>query len=177
LILLRSTEKRDLVRAITLATTPALIGPILGPPIGGFLTTFASWPWIFYLNIPIGLLGVLLSLRYLPNPRADEARRFDGIGFVLNAGAITALVYGLGRLGTPEGGAGDLRRGGAACPRERDAAAADHGVRLSDISHHRAHRRHLSQASASAGAVPHPADAAGGVRHERLLIRSHPARS
>ena len=66
LILLRTTERKDLVNAMAWLTIPALIGPTLGPPIGGFLTKFLSWHWIFIINVPIGLLGVVLITKYLP---------------------------------------------------------------------------------------------------------------
>ncbi len=103
-ILLRGTAKRDLVRAITIATTPGLVAPVIGPPLGGFLTTYVGWPWIFYLNLPIGLAGFVLILRCLPNPHGDRDRPFDGTGLVLNAAAVGLLIYGLSRIGTEEGG-------------------------------------------------------------------------
>ena len=100
LILLRATPKADLVRAITLATTPALMAPVVGPPIGGFLTTFVGWPWIFYLNVPLGVAGIACSLLLLPNPVARERPPFDVTGFILNGTAIATLVYGIGELGS-----------------------------------------------------------------------------
>src|SRR5919201_676307 len=59
LVLLRTVEKSDLVRAMSYVSVPALIGPVLGPLLGGFIVTYWSWPWIFFINIPIGMLGVL----------------------------------------------------------------------------------------------------------------------
>jgi MFS family permease len=66
LVLLRSTPKHDLVRAMSVLTMPALLGPVLGPPIGGFIVTYGSWRWIFFLNLPIALLGVILVTRFIP---------------------------------------------------------------------------------------------------------------
>ena len=60
LVLLRSVAKEDMVAAMSWLLVPALIGPIIGPPVGGFIVTYLNWRWIFYLNLPIGLLGVVL---------------------------------------------------------------------------------------------------------------------
>ncbi|MFY9602331.1 MAG: MFS transporter, partial [Pseudolabrys sp.] len=57
IVLVRTISKRELVGAMAWVTTPALIGPVLGPPVGGFITTYATWHWIFIINVPIGLLG------------------------------------------------------------------------------------------------------------------------
>ena len=66
LVLLRSVAKSELVAAMAWLTTPALIGPVVGPPLGGFLVTYADWRWIFYVNVPIGLAGMALVTRYVP---------------------------------------------------------------------------------------------------------------
>src|ERR1700756_953391 len=65
LIIVRSIAKRLLLNAMSLLTVPALIGPICGPPLGGFITPYASWHWIFIINVPIGLLGIALATRYI----------------------------------------------------------------------------------------------------------------
>src|SRR6478672_7835052 len=67
LVLLRSVPKRDLVNAMAYLTVPALLGPVAGPPLGGFITTYFNWRWIFWINVPIGVLGILLSLRFIAN--------------------------------------------------------------------------------------------------------------
>ena len=63
LVVLRSTEKQHLLRATSFITWPGLVAPVLGPPVGGFITTYASWRWIFFLNVPLGLIGLVLSDR------------------------------------------------------------------------------------------------------------------
>src|SRR4051794_29159271 len=64
-VLVRSIAKRDLLNAMAWVTMPALIGPVIGPPVGGFITTYASWHWIFIINVPIGIVGILLATRYI----------------------------------------------------------------------------------------------------------------
>jgi MFS family permease len=83
MVLVRTISKRELVGAMVWVTTPALVGPVLGPPVGGFITTYATWHWIFIINVPIGLLGIALATRYIPNVRAEEDERFDIVGIVL----------------------------------------------------------------------------------------------
>jgi EmrB/QacA subfamily drug resistance transporter len=100
IVQLRQTSKSDLVRAITIATAPGLVAPVLGPPIGGFITTYFSWPWIFFLNVPIGFIGVFMVLKFCPNTRSDNPKPFDRTGFFLNGFALACLVYGLADLGS-----------------------------------------------------------------------------
>ncbi|HWK45326.1 MAG TPA: MFS transporter [Stellaceae bacterium] len=99
LVLLRSVEKSELVRALAYLTVPALIGPVLGPPVGGFITTYASWHWIFFINVPIGLLGMVLVSRYFENHREPETPPLDWLGFALTGLALTSLMYGFELLG------------------------------------------------------------------------------
>ena len=99
LIMVRSIDKRLLVHAMSLVTMPALIGPICGPPLGGFITTYFTWHWIFLINVPIGLVGIALASRYIPNIHADRPDPFDYIGFVLSGLAIAGLAFGLSALG------------------------------------------------------------------------------
>ena len=94
LAVLRTTEKHDLINAIATITWPGLAAPLLGPPLGGFLATYASWHWIFYLNVPLGLTALVAALRLLPRGR-EPVRPFDGAGFALTGSACFALVYGL----------------------------------------------------------------------------------
>jgi len=99
LAVLRATEKKDLVRAISFITWPGLVAPILGPPLGGFIVTHASWPWIFYLNLPLGLMALITTLILIPKRNEVSARAFDLGGFVLVGGACAALLYGVEMLG------------------------------------------------------------------------------
>ena len=90
LILLRSFPKEALVQAMTYVTIPALIGPTMGPLIGGFLTTYASWRWIFYINIPIGLVGIFLAMRYIEDSKMPMPPRFDFTGFAICGMALAS---------------------------------------------------------------------------------------
>jgi EmrB/QacA subfamily drug resistance transporter len=99
LILIRSVDKRALVDAMALVTMPALVGPMLGPPVGGFITTYFTWHWIFLINLPIGLLGIALISRYIDNVRADEHPPFDFIGMALSGIGVAGLAFGLSVAG------------------------------------------------------------------------------
>ena len=94
-ILLQSTRKEDLVAAMSISTAPMLLAPTLGPPIGGFITTYLSWPWIFYLNVPFGLLAVVLAQRFIPASGPKVRRPFDVVGFLLIAATIVGVLSGL----------------------------------------------------------------------------------
>jgi EmrB/QacA subfamily drug resistance transporter len=104
LVVLRATEKRDLLRAAAITIWPGLLAPVIGPPLGGFITTYAygSWRGIFLLNVPLGLIGVLLVLRYIPQYRREERSRFDVRGFALSGLALGTLMYGFDRIGVRE---------------------------------------------------------------------------
>ncbi|HEY4293998.1 MFS transporter [Luteibacter sp.] len=95
LVLLRSVPKSELVSAMSWLLVPALIGPVVGPPLGGFIVTWASWRWIFYINVPIGLVGMWLASRYIPDIRLPDKVRFDTLGFVLSGASLSCLVFGL----------------------------------------------------------------------------------
>lgn len=101
MVLVRATPKHDLVDAMAWLSMPALIGPLVGPPLGGFLTTFVSWHWIFFINIPIGLLGIALSTRYLPDIAQGPRRQLDWPGFALASVAFSGLLFGLSVLSMP----------------------------------------------------------------------------
>ncbi len=103
LVLLRSTPKSELVSVIAISTTPGLVAPVIGPALGGFIVTFFDWPWIFFLNVPVAVVAVALAFRFIPNLKSDERRPFDWVGFVLTAGALSALIYGLDRISSPGG--------------------------------------------------------------------------
>jgi EmrB/QacA subfamily drug resistance transporter len=99
LIVLRNAEKQHLMRAIAYLTWPALSAPILGPPLGGLITTYASWRWIFLLNVPLGLIAVTLALALIPNVRGEGRGPFDWLGFAMTGLASAGLVYSLESLG------------------------------------------------------------------------------
>ena len=101
-VVLRSSTKQELLRAISFLTWPALIAPVLGPPIGGFITTFSSWRWIFFLNVPIAVLGLLLTLRFIRAIPPQDRRPFDTRGFVLTTAALIAVMFGLDALSRGE---------------------------------------------------------------------------
>ena len=73
LVLVRATPRHELVAAMAWLTLPALIGPLTGPPIGGFLTTYLSWHWIFWINVPIGIAGIILVTIFLPKTETAHA--------------------------------------------------------------------------------------------------------
>jgi len=99
LVVLRTTEKHDLMRAMVYITWPGLVAPVVGPPVGGFITTYASWHWIFFLNVPLGAIAMALAAMWITNLREDQAKPFDWIGFALSATACVSFMYGLELIG------------------------------------------------------------------------------
>lgn len=99
LAVLRTTPKHHLIGAIATLTWPALVAPVIGPPLGGFITSYASWRWIFFINLPLGLLAMLLAWRIIPDIREEERRPFDATGFIATAVAMVSLVYMMELLG------------------------------------------------------------------------------
>ncbi len=119
LVVLRVTPKDRLIQAIATLTWPALIAPVLGPPLGGLIAEHASWRWIFYLNLPLGLIAFALAWRLVPNERMPDRRPFDWTGFVLIGGALFALLYTAELLGRRDAGVSEV-----AAPRRRRPCAA-----------------------------------------------------
>ncbi|MBJ9267037.1 MFS transporter [Citrobacter europaeus] len=105
LAVLRTTPKHQLITAIATLTWPALVAPIIGPPLGGFITSYANWRWIFFINVPLGILAIALALRFIPDIHDDERRPFDIAGFIATSVAMVSLVYAMELLGTrqPQG--------------------------------------------------------------------------
>ncbi|MEO8669493.1 MAG: MFS transporter, partial [Bauldia sp.] len=99
LVILRSVSKAELVGSLAWLTVPALIGPVVGPPVGGFITTYFQWRWIFWINVPIGMLGVVLAVLYIPNLREEMRVRFDVRGFLLSAFGLAGFMTGSTSLG------------------------------------------------------------------------------
>ena len=94
LVIMRSVERKDLVSAMSWFLTPALIGPIVGPPLGGFIVTYFDWRWIFYINIPIGIIGMILVSVFIENSRGTTKVPFDTVGFILSGIALGSLLFG-----------------------------------------------------------------------------------
>jgi len=118
LVLLRSVPKSELVGAMSYLTMPALLGPILGPPLGGFIVTFSSWRWIFFINVPMGVLGVVLATLFIPNIREAVREKLDLRGFILTGWGLAGLVYGFDNLGKnilPFAVVAAMLAGGAVC--------------------------------------------------------------
>src|SRR5262249_28762457 len=103
LAVLRTTPKHDMIHAIATITWPGLVAPVLGPPIGGFLTTYASWRWIFFLNLPLGVIALAMTLRLIPDGDGEKAKPFDYIGFALIGVSCLLLMYGLDLFGQAAG--------------------------------------------------------------------------
>jgi EmrB/QacA subfamily drug resistance transporter len=101
LVLVRSTPKSDLVAAMAWLSVPALVGPVVGPPVGGFITTFFTWHWIFLINIPIGIAGIYLSGLVLPDIPGNAMERIDWKGFLLSGIAASGIVFGLSTISLP----------------------------------------------------------------------------
>jgi EmrB/QacA subfamily drug resistance transporter len=99
LILVRSVDRRELINAMVWVTLPALIGPLIGPALGGFITTYISWHWIFLINIPIGIVGIVLATIFIEDVRAETPDPFDPIGALLAGLGIGGLVFGGSLLG------------------------------------------------------------------------------
>ena len=99
LVLVRAIPKSELVQALSYLTLPALIGPVVGPLIGGFLTTYLHWRWIFFINIPMGITGIILASIFVPDVKAEHQTKLDATGFILSGLGLSSLVFGLTILG------------------------------------------------------------------------------
>ncbi|MDQ2859594.1 MAG: MFS transporter [Pseudomonadota bacterium] len=133
LVLLRSTAKHNLVRAMSVLTMPALVGPVIGPPIGGFIVTYGSWRWIFFLNLPIALAGVILVWRFIKDVREEATGPLDWTGLALTGLGMAGVVYGfdnLGRTALPAWAVAAMMIGGGACLilYARHARRTDHAI-------------------------------------------------
>lgn len=99
LVLLRTAPRHELVRAMAWLTIPALIGPLIGPPLGGFLATYFDWRYIFWINVPIGALGVVLTTRFIPDLKEEDVPPLDIRGAALSGIGLSCLVSGFTLLG------------------------------------------------------------------------------
>jgi len=101
LILISSFPRHKLVTAMTYMTLPAIVGPVIGPLLGGLLTTYLSWRWIFYVNVPFGIIGTLMANRFVENLRGEAPSKFDFPGFVMVGVGFVLLQYGIENVGRP----------------------------------------------------------------------------
>ena len=92
IIVVGQSSREQLVKAMALLTTPAMVGPVIGPPLTGLILQFGSWPWIFYINLPVGILGMIAVWKFVPRTRQPHPGRFDTIGFALAAVAMSSLM-------------------------------------------------------------------------------------
>ncbi|MFT4174090.1 MAG: MFS transporter [Rhodocyclaceae bacterium] len=103
MVVLRHARKTELLQATALITWPALIAPVIGPVLGGFITTYINWRWNFLLNVPIGIAGAVLVWRFVPNLRREDDVALDKLGFVLASTSLVCLLYGLESFGHAQG--------------------------------------------------------------------------
>src|SRR3984957_939136 len=118
LVMLRTVPKSDLVRAMAFLSMPALLGPVIGPPLGGFIVTYSSWRWIFYINLPMGVLGIVLGRLFIADIKEQAVGPLDIRGFVLAGVGLAGLTFGLeavGRGALPITVGGGIIVGGALC--------------------------------------------------------------
>src|SRR6185295_15469960 len=99
LVILRTVSKAELVGSLAWLTVPALVGPVVGPPVGGFITTYFTWPWIFWINVPVGIAGFALATLFIPNVHGEERVPFDWLGFTMSATGLAAVMAGSTTLG------------------------------------------------------------------------------
>lgn len=100
LIAIRAYPRSELVRVLSFITIPGLVGPLLGPVAGGLLVQYASWHWIFLINLPVGLVGGFLAWRYMSESKAEgESQQFDALGFLLFGGSMVSISMGMEGLG------------------------------------------------------------------------------
>jgi EmrB/QacA subfamily drug resistance transporter len=103
LVLFRSVEKSQLIRTMAYLQVPAQLGPVLGPLLGGFITTYFSWRWIFLVNVPLGLIGMFLVTRYFDNPKEENPRPMDWTGFLLTGASLSCIMYAIEAIGRGKG--------------------------------------------------------------------------
>ena len=182
LVLVRSIDKRELVNAMAWVTVPALVGPVIGPPVGGFITTYASWHWIFLINIPIGLIGIAFALKFIDPIRADDLEPFDARGMLLASLGVAGLAFGLSVAGLdllPWSVVAALIGGGAVAMtlyvfHARTVKAPPLDFRLHPLSDVpcRFDRRLSVSPRHRRDPVPAAADAPDRLRHDAVSIRS-----
>ncbi len=104
LSLLRTVPRGEFLQAMSFVAIPGLIGPLLGPTLGGWLVQYASWHWIFLINVPVGLAGCIATLKYMPDLRGAAFKRFDSVGYAMLAFGMVAISLALDGVGLRQGG-------------------------------------------------------------------------
>jgi EmrB/QacA subfamily drug resistance transporter len=102
LAVLRAFPREQFLSAMSFVTIPGLVGPLVGPAVGGWLVEYASWHWIFLINIPVGIAGCLATMKFMPDSRAQATAPFDVGGYALlsvSMVAISVSLEGLSELG------------------------------------------------------------------------------
>ncbi len=99
LVLLKSVAKSDLVRAMSYLTMPSMLGPVIGPPIGGFIVTHWHWSWIFFINVPVGMVAIALVMTFIPNIKEETKTALDWKGCVLTGLGLAGLIFGFENIG------------------------------------------------------------------------------
>jgi EmrB/QacA subfamily drug resistance transporter len=102
LVILKSVPKRHLVTAMSYLSIPALIGPVVGPPVGGFIVTYSTWRWIFFINVPICVLGIVMVTMFIKDIREDDVPPLDLLGFALTGIGLATMVFGFESVGRGE---------------------------------------------------------------------------
>jgi EmrB/QacA subfamily drug resistance transporter len=103
MVVLKSAAKHELMDATSLIVWPALIAPVVAPILGGAITTYADWRWNFFLNLPLGAIGVALVLAFVPDMREPKRRPLDLVGAVLTSAALILLIYALDQISHGDG--------------------------------------------------------------------------
>jgi len=99
IILLRTVPKAELVDALAWLTIPALVGPLVGPPVGGFITTYFHWRWIFWMNVPFCIIALTLATRFMPEQEVETVPPLDWLGFLLSGAGLSLFVFGVTLVG------------------------------------------------------------------------------
>ncbi|MBV8500596.1 MAG: multidrug transporter subunit MdtD [Paucibacter sp.] len=105
LVVLRAFPREQFLPVMSFIAIPSLVGPLIGPALGGFLVQYASWPWIFLINLPVGLVGMVAAQRVMPQFRSTERRSFDALGFLLFSAGLMLASLALQSLGEHVSGA------------------------------------------------------------------------
>jgi MFS family permease len=103
LMVMQHTPKNELVAALSALVWPALVAPVIGPSLGGFIATYANWRWIFFLNLPLGILAMIVAIAILPKTNANTTRQFDWSGFILCTLGMSLFLYGTEQLASVHG--------------------------------------------------------------------------